>query len=277
MQKVAFLTTIFPTEHEHILDFFDSLEQQTFKNFDIVVVNDGYENFEVMQQKYQNLSIIELPYKSTPANNRAYGINYVKEKEYDILIFGDSDDYFENNRIEKSIELLQNHDIVINDLSLFNTDGIFNTKYLSNRIENYSIIHAEFIMEKNIFGLSNTAIKLQAIDNVNFDSDLIAVDWYFFSILLLNLKRAIFTNETQTFYRQYSDNTIGIGEVTIENLATIIKVKHTHYRLMKKHHHRYEELYKDIIEFKERRSLINLKNLQKKDPFWWELNQFSKG
>ncbi len=116
MKNVAFLTTIFPMEERFLIDFFDSLCRQTHDKFDVVVVNDGYDNFYDVKMKYQNLSIVELPYSDTPAKNREYGINYCIDNKYDILIFGDSDDYFSDNRIAKSINLLSNHDIVVNDI-----------------------------------------------------------------------------------------------------------------------------------------------------------------
>lgn len=266
--KIAFLTTIFPTKNEYLVDFFDSLEQQTFKNFDVIVLNDGYENFEAILQKYPNLKIIELPYKNTPAKNREYGINFVKENNYDILIFGDSDDYFEKNRIEKSIELLNAYDIVVNDVSLFNQDGIYNKKYFSNRIRNHSEINLDFIKEKNIFGLSNTALATNILDKIEFDDDLIAVDWYLFSFLLLKNKKAIFTNETQTFYRQYSNNTIGLSKITQEDINTIIKVKMKHYELMKKLHLSYNDLYtrmEDFVHYSENEVI--------KNPLWWEFQK----
>ncbi len=271
-QKIAFLTTIFPMNDDFLTDFFNSLEEQTFKKFDIIVVNDGYEQFDTIKKRYIHLNIIELPYKNTPSKNREYGINYVKKMGYDIVIFGDSDDYFENNRIEKSIELLRGHDIVVNDLSLFNSNGIYNHKYLSNRIKNHTIIDFDFILEKNIFGLSNTAIRLNLLDSVDFDPSLIAVDWYLFSLLLLKAKHTIFTNETQTFYRQYSDNTIGMGEITLENIQNILKVKKTHYALMQKHLPYYEELYNNVIELDNTKDFSNLSTLTMQYPFWWELN-----
>lgn len=271
-QKIAFLTTIFPTNNEFLINCFDSLEQQTFKNFDIVVVNDGYQKFDTIKKKYPNLTIIELPHRSTPSKNREYGINHVKMMGYSVVVFGDSDDYFEKNRIEKSIELLETHDIVVNDLSLFNTHGIYNRKYLSNRIRNNTIIDFDFILEKNIFGLSNTAIKLDLIDSINFDPSLVAVDWYLFSLLLLKARHAIFTNETQTLYRQYSDNTIGIGEITPESISNILKVKKTHYSLMQKHLHYYEELYNNVIELDGTKNFSDLSVSSTKYPFWWELN-----
>ena len=86
MKNVAFLTTIFPMKEQFLIDFFDSLSRQTHDKFDVIVVNDGYDIFYDVKMKYQNLSIIELPYSDTPAKNREYGINYCIDNKYDILI-----------------------------------------------------------------------------------------------------------------------------------------------------------------------------------------------
>ena len=213
MKNVAFLTTIFPMEKQFLIDFFDSLSGQTYDNFDVIVVNDGYDNFYDVKMKYQNLSIIELPYSATPAKNREYGINYCIDNKYDILVFGDSDDYFSNNRITKSVELLSSHDIVVNDLTTFDKTGILHDKYISNRIENNLIINYSFIKDKNIFGMTNTAINLNILDKVKFDDSLVAVDWLMFKDLLKLGHKAIFTNEIISYYRQYFDNTIGLREM----------------------------------------------------------------
>ncbi len=210
MKKIAFLTTIFPIKIEYLYDFFNSLEKQTYNNFDIIVVNDGYENFKLLIDKYNTLNIIELKYSNTIAKNREYGINYIIDNNYDILIFGDSDDYFSNNRIEKSLELLRENDIVVNDLSLFNENSIYCKKYISHRIENNTMIKYDFIKDKNIFGLSNTALNVMILNKVSFDDDLVAVDWFLYKQLLKSDNKAIFTNEIETFYRQHENNTIGL-------------------------------------------------------------------
>ena len=213
MKTVAFLTTIFPMKEQFLIDFFDSLSRQTYDKFDVIVVNDGYDNFYDVKIKYQNLSIIELPYSDTPAKNREYGINYCIDNKFDILIFGDSDDYFSNNRITKSVKLLSDHEIVVNDLTTFDKIGIVQHKYISNRVKNNSIINYSFIKDKNIFGMSNTAINLNILDKVKFDDSLVAVDWFMFKDLLKLGHKAIFTNEIISYYRQYSDNTIGLREM----------------------------------------------------------------
>lgn len=213
MKNIVFLTTIFPMKKQFLIDFFDSLSRQTYEKFDVVVVNDGYDNFYDIKSKFQNLSIIELPYSNTTAKNREFGINYCIDNKYDILIFGDSDDYFSENRIEESLKHLENFDIVVNDLNLFDENGMYEEKYISNRLVHGSEVNLDYIQDKNIFGLSNTAFKTNILNKVKFDKDLVAVDWFLFKRLLKNGCNSIFTNKAITYYRQYDSNSIGLQVV----------------------------------------------------------------
>ena len=211
--KIAFLTTIFPMKKQFLIDFFNSLNNQTCDNFDVVVANDGYSNFNEIKLKYGKLNIVELECSNTPAKNREYGINYCIERKYDILIFGDSDDYFSNNRVELALEALNSNDIVVNDVSLFDNNGTYEDMYISNRLENDSKVNFNYIKNKNIFGLSNTALKINILSKVSFDKDLVAVDWYLYKGLLKNGCKAIFTNKAITYYRQHKDNTVGLQAI----------------------------------------------------------------
>jgi hypothetical protein len=210
MSSTAFLTTVFPKNKNFLKSFFNSLSTQTYKDFDLVIVNDSFKNLNYYKDLYSNLNIININSSDTPAKNREIGINYCIDQKYEVLIFGDSDDYFQNNRVEKSLELLKKVDVVVNDLSLFNNKGIYEKKYLSNRLKNLDVVDLEFIKDKNIFGMSNTAVKLQKIKKVSFNEKTIAVDWYFFRSILKKGLKAIFTNETESFYRQHENNTIGL-------------------------------------------------------------------
>jgi len=259
----------------YLYDFFNSLSIQTFKNFDLVVINDGYVGFGEFIEEFNSLNIIELHSSDTPAKNREFGINFVRKNNYDILVFGDSDDYFSTNRIEISINKLKHSNIVVNDLSLFNeADGIFSKQYLSERISNNSKIEIDYIKEKNIFGMTNSAVNVKILQEVIFDKRLVAVDWHLFSILLLARHEAIFTNETETFYRQYDGNTIGIGSKTDESVLKSIEVKTNHYELLQEKHEQFKILYKKMCELKkEIKSVNGIDSLSKKtrqNLFWWE-------
>ncbi len=210
MNCTAFLTTVFPKNEKFLKSFFNSLSSQTYKDFDLIIVNDSFRNLRYYEDLYSNLNIITIDSSDTPAKNREVGINYCIEHKYENLIFGDSDDYFKNNRIEKSLELLKKADVVVNDLSLFDNNGVYEKKYLSNRLKNLDVVNLGFIKDKNIFGMSNTAIKLKNIRKVSFNDKIIAVDWFFFKTILKQGLKALFTNETESFYRQYENNTIGL-------------------------------------------------------------------
>lgn len=274
-KKVAFLTTVFPMDKAYLYDFFNSLQKQTYKNFDVIVVNDGYANLKEFIREFKDLNIIELQHSDTPAKNREYGIDYVTGNNYDILIFGDSDDYFDTNRVQLSVDILNDYDIVVNDLTLFNDEqGVYLKKYISNRVKDCTNIKLDFIEDKNIFGLSNTAVNVSALDNIHFDKDLIAVDWYLYSTLLLRNKKAIFTNKTITYYRQYANNTIGIGSKSIDTVLKGIAVKNKHYSLLKKEDNVFTVLHENILELKkrvgEKNGLEELSTQNIKNPLWWE-------
>ena len=262
--KIAFLTTVFPKNKSFLPSFFDSLNNQSFKNFDVIVVNDGLKNFQNYKKNFKQLNIIDINKSSTPVKNREIGINYCIKNKYDILIFGDSDDYFKKNRVEKNLELLKNNDIVVNDLSLFNEKKIIQKMYLSKRINNYKEINLEFIVNKNIFGLSNTAIKLKNLKKFNLPNNLIALDWYIFSKLLVEGKKAIFTNKTITFYRQHKNNIIGMKKMNNKLLKKSLIVKKKHYRALSK----ISNYFKIKLN-----KLKNQENNKKIDyPVWWEQN-----
>ncbi len=273
-KKIAFLTTIYPIEDDYLYTFFDSLDGQTFKNFDLIVVNDGYLNFDKIKKKYNNLAIMELKSSDTPLKNRQHGINFILDNDYDIVFFGDSDDYFSSNRIEVVLKKLNNYDLVVNDLSVFDSKGIYNRKYFTNRIKNDTEITIDFIKDKNIFGMSNTALKVKSLDNIAYDPDLIALDWYIFSLALLKSGVAIFTNEAETFYRQHNNNTIGIGKLNKEIFIKGIEVKLKQYELLSKDHKEFESYLDEMIILNDiitKSGDVNSSLLKDiRYPLWWE-------
>ena len=273
-ENIAFLTTIFPMKEDYLYDFFNSLNRQTFKDFDVVVVNDNYKNFSKIKEKFSDLNIKELKYSDTPLRNREHGINFILDNNYDIVIFGDSDDYFSFNRVEVIIEKLIHYDIIVNDLSVFNEKRIYKKKYLSHRIKNNTEITIDFVKDKNIFGMSNTALRVKSLGNIIYDSELIALDWYIFSLALLKSGVALFTNETQTFYRQYDENTVGIGKLNKGIILKGISVKLKQYELLSIEDSQFKAYYNEMTilsnVIKNNKMLDMVMSQKISYPLWWE-------
>ncbi len=279
MNKTAFLLVVYPGIENHINKCLSSLSSQSNKHFDLVIINDGFENILDLT-KNLTLNVIIHNFFNTPSKNREFGINIIKDSGYDFLIFGDADDYFSQNRVEQSIRYLENYDIVVNDFALVDQkNNLFENKYLSNRINNNQLINAEFILDKNIFGLSNTAINLKKIKKVNLSSKLRAVDWFLFSKLLLEEFNAVFTNETLTYYRQHHNNYIGINHLNEEKILRGLEVKVFHYgemrninRAFEEYYQLADELYKSLLSDKnvKEKYITNILNNKIKFPLWWE-------
>jgi len=272
--KIAVLTTIFPMDRCCLDEFLVSLASQTYKEFDLIVVNDGFGSIEHLRLKFPSLRITELISNNTPSKNRELGIKYAKDEGYEIAVFADSDDYFDLDRVEKNLELLESNPVVVNDLSLFDGNGVYEERYFLNRLSEGEVIDIEFIQDKNLFGLSNTAFRLELYSGFDFPDDLIAVDWYFFSRILEEKGCfAIFSSEVQTYYRQHPNNTVGMKALTVDSFRKGLDVKVRHYRALTGLSLSYKKMLNEMDELSKREissNEIRAIGLCTNHPFWWE-------
>lgn len=274
-KKIAFATTIFPINNRYVDDFMISLVSQSESDFQLVLLNDNYSHIDRLSAIYPEINIVEIKSNSgnSIAKNRESLINHLLIEDYDYVIFGDVDDYFSSNRVAKSIEYLAKFDIVVNDYTSFDDSGIKERKYITNRISNKSKIDIFDILDKNIFGMSNTAINLNSIDleSITFDDDLIAVDWFFYSYLLSLGLNAIFVNDMETYYRQHESNIIGSNNESKKYILKCNKIKEFHYSEMKKVSNKYTKILNDFNE--------NTKSIESCDilyPLWWEASNLER-
>lgn len=231
--STAFCTVLFPGNAAYFDDFFKSIQSQTVKNFDLVIVNDGIKNLNSLLEKYGIERYVELDSGCNPIQNRAILINSIIAMGYEYAIFGDSDDYFCDKRVEICLKLLTKYDLVTNDIDMVSHQGaILKESYISERFDDGYEISINDILTKNFIGLSNTAIKIKSMPPVILDNRLIAVDWYLFSNFLLSGKNAIFTNRVKTFYRQHGNNTVGFSDISKDSIRQSLEVKKIHYLLM---------------------------------------------
>ncbi len=280
MKKVCFVSVVHQNNEDFLVDFFNSLRAQSFKYFEVILFNDGCDNNNLIKlSKGLNITIFDV--KGSPNEIRNEMILFLIESDFEYCVFGDADDFFEKNRIEENINFLSNYDIVVNDVHLVNSEGeLIKKNYFSNRLYNRSIIDFDFILDKNIFGLGNTAIRTNVLcESLLVSSSIVAVDWYVFSkILYVTKPRAIFINTSSIFYRQYYGNMIGLSKLSLEKVRFVVNVKIEHYKYLspldnvfKNKLNKYSRL-NSFLENNEnaRVYLDKTKNTDKKCFFWWE-------
>jgi len=281
LHDAVLLVVIYEAAKDYINDYLASLESQIYKKFDVLIANDGYHNFEDHFSK-KGLNWICIDVKGSISDNRRSLINTAVDKGYKHLIFTDIDDIMADNRIESTLNLLDDNPVLVNDLDLIDKNrNIVEKAYLSHRYSNSDLIGLDSLVDGNIMGLSNTAARSESIKNspALTSGDSIAFDWYLWSSILFEDNKAYFTNATKTKYRIYNNNTAGLPQ-KVDKAYVIkgVKVKFQHYQLMSRldaayahYSDMYGDLYTQLKDEKICEDYINaLQNNSIDHPVWWE-------
>lgn len=114
----------------------DSIENQTYKKFEIIIVDDmskdtSVETAKEYQKKYKNIHLIQNTRKRYNGGSRNVGIefalNYI---DFDYFCFLDSDDWWKNDKVLETINnRLYDHEMALLGLELIDQNGVFMTKF----------------------------------------------------------------------------------------------------------------------------------------------------
>ena len=268
--KTVFSTVIYKQAKSFIPDFIKSVDNQSDKDFDLLIINDNFNQEELADIKAQidgmthglNIHVVDLYDKHLSiAGTRIQMIAAAKELGYDLMIIGDVDDTFSPNRVEE----------IKNACKLDKSAVFFYNKLVTDSgKEVFSHVSAKVdsirqISQGNFIGMSTSAIRLELITedfilSLN-EGDCPVFDWYLFSRILLDVGYGILVPDTSTIYRIYDNNEVGVTR----DIKKELEVKRVHYKNLAK---RYE--YFDYL-------LAKLKDLDidKVSPrcdhqgFWW--------
>ena len=271
-------TVFYPEMEKWILEFTETLLKQDFLDFDLVIVNDGIDlsKLKLLDQKF-NCKL--LPPCRSIARNRNTGFAYLIKSGYRNVIFADSDDLMQSDRISTCRSFLQESEIVVNDLTIMSSNGeLLKENYFGHRMGEKQDIHLSDILDHNMMGMSNTGLRAEILNGIIIPEEIEVVDWHLFTILLNRGHKTIFTSTTSTCYRQHDHNMHGFHRPDDKNIITLARNKYLHYYHLQHLSSYFNERAKDYDRIRHKLNnpdfreqyLKNINDQHPENPFWFE-------
>ena len=278
--KIALFSVIHPNALPYFNEFLHSLANQTYKDFTLFLINDGVSHIEEITKQF-DLKILLKNIGGTPVAIRKAGIEWLLLQGTDIIIFADSDDYFMDNRIEVSKNMLSYYDIIFNELMIVGEEPQQPFPMIEHRFKEGAELSKVNIKYSNCMGFSNTAINTKCITKSlsQVPEEIIAFDWAFFSLCLHEGTIAVFTEKTATYYRQYENNIASPRSFTEDQILRGVQVKHDHYRFISQFVNEYESISKEFVKLLEKlktdstlrdKYCLEVRKQSPPLPLWWE-------
>ena len=112
------VTFCYPGSSLYLNNFIKTINSQKYKNFRIIFFCN---NFFLKKNFLKNLKNLSESHNITgsPSTVRQKALKYLLKLKVKKICFADLDDHMESNRVGVVFNLLDHHDIVFNDISLF--------------------------------------------------------------------------------------------------------------------------------------------------------------
>jgi len=195
--KVAVTGVLHTHSKIYYNDYIKSIYNQSYKDFDLILFS----------HKVNDMRSIYLEPKLSPSEAKKFTLDYIKNMDYDIVIFTDTDDFFHKDYIKELVNSLKTSGISFTDVNLF-----FKNKIL---IENYfdkcnvpDVVDLKYIEDKNCIGFGNSGIQLNLYHDMGtFLEQFNICDWWFFKNLMkINNCSSVFIRKGLVYYRQHVNN-----------------------------------------------------------------------
>ncbi len=198
MKKVSIIVPCYNSE-EYLDIAIKSLVKQTYKNIEIILLNDGSKDGTLdIMRSYDDERIVIIDKKNTGiGDTRNTGI---RKSSGDYIMFLDSDDYYEEDTVENMVRVLEEND----------ADMVVSNYYLNTPSKQLEIKFNDFgvatLKEKPeiLTGINyapwNKIYKREIAMNAEFPTNIKYEDVPFVVKCLLNSNRIAFTNEFNFHY-----------------------------------------------------------------------------
>ena len=257
--KVSIIIPVYNCE-KYIKKCIESLLNQTYKDIEIVIVNDGsIDNSLQICKEYEQLSNIRIYSKQNGgvSSARNYGIEKASGK---YIIFIDSDDYIDIECVEK---LVKNN--VFNSLICLNYCKYINNKKIVTSYGQYN--RSEFIsgvLKGNIHGgICGILFEKEKIGSIRFDNNTFFMEDTIFLFNYINRVDRIKFVDNNCFY-YYVENVSSITKSKGHSIAKISSICYSLKNIDEMFNYDYHELIQNklvILVEKEMRNCKNTKDM----------------
>jgi hypothetical protein len=231
-RRLAVYTTIYPAAAQFVRGWYDSLRNQTDRNFDLWVGLDGLTPDEVGSLLGEGVEahwLVAAP-GDTPAELRSRAIEQMVGA-CDAVLFVDSDDEMFPERVAAARTALTQHDVAGCALRIVDEGGADTGLVFG---PSGPVDWEKFLPRYNVFGLSNTAYRADALRHLPpAPADGPALDWSLATRAWCSGATLYFDPEPQMAYRQYSANVAKVvPPFSAADVARATEVVRAHYRAL---------------------------------------------
>ncbi|MBI6118547.1 glycosyltransferase family 2 protein [Salegentibacter maritimus] len=212
------ISVIIPTFNRAklLIETIDSFLNQTYLNWEIIIVDDGSKDntkvqVKAIKDKRINFFIREEQFKKGPAGSRNYGLEKAKG---DLILFFDDDDIAHPDLLKEVVLAFskQNLDFVRYERQVF--FGDFNYEFDKTKTADTFFIGIQdlykMIINKLPFNTCAVIWKREAIGHEKFNENLFYSDeWEFFQRLLFKKLHGINLNKILLYARKHSNSSTG--------------------------------------------------------------------
>ena len=213
METKAKVTVIVPVYNveKYLRKCLDSLINQTYKNLEIIVVDDGSTDnsvkicdefanrdnrITVIRQKNGGISI---------ARNAGLG-----KMTGSYVTFVDSDDYLEINAVEKflKISITEGADIVCSETIIIFKDRIVHNSNKENEKYSTELIKEKILLDKLGNHAATKFYKAELWKNIRFPEKLVYEDFYIMPSVCVNAKKIVYKCEPLYYYNRINPTSL---------------------------------------------------------------------
>lgn len=218
MTKIAICAALYEAGRPFLAEFAEALRAAA-AGHDVVFVAavDGLHDPEQSLAGlagHVDIVTVDVPAGHTPAGVRRAMLTAGQASGADVLVFIDMDDLIAPDALDMHLGALRAADFSYGDMDLIDGAGhslgrrFFDNAGVPDQVENVAVI-----CDRNFLGFSNTAVRTGRMAPValTVPEDVVAADWWFYTMLLLGGLHGKKTTAPVGSYRIHDANILGAG------------------------------------------------------------------